>query len=122
MERLDDVPDVERTELTRADLERAAAELGLEDVAADDDQRLLLRLGVEMGELAPDVLDAPADGDDGPLVRLRFGGGSVRLGAREVVLPSRDTRDDPSWVPGWLRQRTREVGEALGVVGRAPPG
>jgi hypothetical protein len=59
------IPRFEETGLRREDLEEAAEELGLdhEDV---DDQTLLERLGVELGELEPDQISDPVDVDDEP--------------------------------------------------------
>jgi hypothetical protein len=59
------IPRFEDTGLRREDLEEAAEELGLdhEDV---DDQTLLERLGVELGQLEPDQLSDPADASDEP--------------------------------------------------------
>jgi hypothetical protein len=59
------IPRFEDTGLRREDLEEAAEELGLdhEDV---DDQTLLERLGVELGELEPDQVSDPVDASDRP--------------------------------------------------------
>jgi hypothetical protein len=59
------IPRFEDTGLRREDLEEAAEELGLdhEDV---DDQTLLERLGVELGELEPDQASDPVDASDQP--------------------------------------------------------
>jgi hypothetical protein len=53
------IPRFEDTGLTRTDLEEAADELGVEHDGVGD-QRLLERLGVELGELDADQVD------DGP--------------------------------------------------------
>jgi hypothetical protein len=58
------VPRFEDTGLSRDDLEEAAEELGLDHEELDD-QALLERLGVELGELTPDqVSDQAAPSDD----------------------------------------------------------
>ncbi len=58
------VPDVRETGLERADLEEAAEELGIEDVDDLDDQALLERIGVELGEVDPDEGDVDDASDD----------------------------------------------------------
>jgi hypothetical protein len=57
------IPRFEDTGLRREDLEEAAEELGLdhEDV---DDQTLLERLGVELGELQPEQISDPVEPSD----------------------------------------------------------
>lgn len=64
-----DIPDVGDTDLTRDELEEVADDLGI-DPEGMDDQQLLERLGVELGELDADETrpadpDDEKDGDDG---------------------------------------------------------
>jgi hypothetical protein len=52
------VPDVRETDLERSDLEEAAQELGLDEIEELDDQELFERIGVALGEIDLDELEA----------------------------------------------------------------
>lgn len=58
------VPDVSETDLEREDLEEAANELGLEVSDDLDDQELLERIGLALGELEEEDVDGSTDDPD----------------------------------------------------------
>jgi hypothetical protein len=57
------IPDVDETDLTRDEMEEVASELGV-DPEGLDDQQLLEQLGVALGELDEDQVEAPPASSD----------------------------------------------------------
>lgn len=76
-----DIPDVGDTDLTRQELEEVAAECGIDHEGLDD-QALLERLGVALGEI--DEAEVGDDGEDGD----REDGGGSGYGLRAKVAAS----------------------------------
>jgi hypothetical protein len=94
------IPDVDETDLTREEMEEVAAECGV-DPDGLDDQQLLERLGVALGEIDESELDDPDDDDGRPSgaglrakVAARLEGAADRLRPAGAEPPDDPEADD----------------------------